>query len=55
MRASEGKPISLDVTPVWERGYTGAGVIVSILDDGLEKDHPDLRKNFVSAGQCQWL
>lgn len=26
---------------------TGRGVSVSILDDGIEKDHPDLVKNYV--------
>ena len=28
-------------------GMTGKGVVVSILDDGIEKDHPDLIKNYV--------
>jgi len=27
---------------------TGQGIVVSILDDGIEKDHPDLKKNYVS-------
>jgi hypothetical protein len=29
-------------------GITGVGVVVTILDDGLEKDHPDLFRNYVS-------
>ncbi len=29
-------------------GYTGKDVIVTILDDGLEWDHPDIIKNYVS-------
>jgi subtilisin family serine protease len=29
-------------------GVTGLGVVVTILDDGLEKDHPDLFRNYVS-------
>ena len=32
----------------WKKGYTGRGVVVSILDDGIEKDHPDLKRNYVS-------
>ncbi|CAF0869311.1 unnamed protein product [Adineta steineri] len=27
-------------------GYTGRGVVVSIVDDGLETDHPDLKDNY---------
>lgn len=34
----------------WEQGYTGKGIVVSILDDGIEKNHPDLEGNYVSAG-----
>lgn len=35
----------------WEQGYTGKGIVVSILDDGIEKNHPDLEANYVSVGQ----
>jgi furin len=27
-------------------GYTGRGIVITILDDGLEKDHPDLQANY---------
>lgn len=33
----------------WRRGYTGKGVVVSVLDDGIEREHPDLKPNYVSA------
>ncbi|XP_053321052.1 proprotein convertase subtilisin/kexin type 4 [Spea bombifrons] len=36
----------LGVLTAWSHGYTGEGVVVTILDDGLEKDHPDLAKNY---------
>ena len=29
-------------------GYTGKGVTVAIMDDGLDYLHPDLRDNYVS-------
>jgi subtilisin family serine protease len=29
-------------------GVTGKGIVVTILDDGLEHDHPDLAENYVS-------
>ncbi|XP_014465638.2 proprotein convertase subtilisin/kexin type 4 [Alligator mississippiensis] len=36
----------LNILTAWSKGYTGAGVVVSILDDGIEKDHPDLSANY---------
>lgn len=30
----------------WQRGLTGAGVIIGIVDDGVQGDHPDLSANF---------
>ncbi|ORX59546.1 hypothetical protein DM01DRAFT_1333009 [Hesseltinella vesiculosa] len=40
----------LNVTGVWSQGITGQGVVVAILDDGLDMDHDDLRDNFYAAG-----
>uniref|UniRef100_A0A8B9U168 Proprotein convertase subtilisin/kexin type 4 n=1 Tax=Anas zonorhyncha TaxID=75864 RepID=A0A8B9U168_9AVES len=36
----------LNVLAAWSKGYTGLGVVLSILDDGIEKDHPDLSANY---------
>ncbi|XP_074060682.1 proprotein convertase subtilisin/kexin type 4 isoform X4 [Macrotis lagotis] len=36
----------LNILEAWKKGYTGQGVVVSILDDGIEKDHPDLQANY---------
>lgn len=41
----------MNVQGAWAEGITGSGVVVTILDDGLEKDHPDLYKNYVSIIQ----
>lgn len=38
---------SMRIKEAWKLGYTGKGVVVTILDDGLEWDHPDLVKNYV--------
>lgn len=38
----------MNVQPAWMEGITGKGVVVTILDDGLETDHPDLEQNYVS-------
>lgn len=34
------------VEGAWKLGITGLGVAVTILDDGIEKDHPDLIRNY---------
>ncbi|XP_064474371.1 furin-like protease 2 isoform X2 [Ornithodoros turicata] len=36
----------MNVAPAWERGYTGKGVVVTILDDGIQTNHPDLLQNY---------
>uniref|UniRef100_A0A8C9YB09 Furin (paired basic amino acid cleaving enzyme) a n=1 Tax=Sander lucioperca TaxID=283035 RepID=A0A8C9YB09_SANLU len=36
----------LNAKSAWQLGYTGKGVVVSILDDGIEKNHPDLMQNY---------
>lgn len=37
----------LNVKEAWAQGFTGRGIVVSILDDGIEKNHPDLAGNYV--------
>lgn len=43
-----GSGIDMNVIPAWQDGVTGKGIVVTILDDGLESDHPDLIQNYVS-------
>lgn len=38
----------MNVEQAWKLGYSGKGVVVSILDDGIQKDHPDLAQNYVN-------
>eukprot|EP01104_Vermistella_antarctica_P016919 TRINITY_DN5881_c0_g1_i1.p1 TRINITY_DN5881_c0_g1~~TRINITY_DN5881_c0_g1_i1.p1 ORF type:complete len:599 (+),score=122.66 TRINITY_DN5881_c0_g1_i1:131-1927(+) len=35
------KNIDVNVEPVWKMGYTGKGVTVAVVDDGLDYTHPD--------------
>ncbi|XP_069195959.1 furin-like protease 1 isoform X4 [Procambarus clarkii] len=43
---NRGGSLDMNVQAAWAEGVTGKGVVVTILDDGLEKDHPDLIKNY---------
>ncbi|CAG2257585.1 FURIN [Mytilus edulis] len=44
-----------DVTPTmkvsnaWSAGYSGSGIVIAVLDDGLQTDHPDLAANVDTA------
>lgn len=48
-RQSNPSQADLNAKGAWSQGYTGRGVVVTILDDGIEKDHPDLASNYVST------
>lgn len=41
----------MNVQAAWKKGYTGKNVVVTILDDGIERNHPDLAPNYVSQTQ----
>lgn len=43
---NRGHGLDMNVQGAWEEGITGKGIVVTILDDGLEKDHPDLIHNY---------
>lgn len=44
------KKMDLNVVKAWKKGFTGKGVVVVVLDDGIEHTHPDLVDNYVSIG-----
>ncbi|EFO24176.2 hypothetical protein LOAG_04307, partial [Loa loa] len=41
-----GRGLDHNVREAWDLGYTGRGVVVTILDDGLERTHPDIAPNY---------
>lgn len=47
-RTSSALPkLDLHVIPVWQKGITGRGVVITVLDDGLEWNHTDIYSNYV--------
>ncbi|CAC5424798.1 FURIN [Mytilus coruscus] len=36
---------TMKVSSAWSAGYSGAGIVIAVLDDGLQTDHPDLAAN----------
>lgn len=36
----------MNITGAWSQGFSGKGIVVTILDDGLELTHPDLKGNY---------
>ncbi|XP_041526305.1 neuroendocrine convertase 2 isoform X2 [Microtus oregoni] len=46
---ADGTPgLDLNVAEAWELGYTGKGVTIGIMDDGIDYLHPDLAYNYNS-------
>ncbi|KAF1744810.1 hypothetical protein MXB_812 [Myxobolus squamalis] len=41
-----GQKLDINVVPAWNKGFSGTGVVVTILDDGIEHNHSDLAKNY---------
>jgi len=46
---NRGGDLDMNVEEAWDLGYSGKGVTVTILDDGVEWNHPDLKDNYVEA------
>ena len=42
----QGAENNINVVPAWVMGVSGKGVVVTVLDDGLEHTHPDIQDNY---------
>ncbi|KAJ3129631.1 Proprotein convertase subtilisin/kexin type 7 [Nowakowskiella sp. JEL0407] len=40
----------INVVPVWNQRVNGTGVVVSIIDDGVDFTHPDIKENWSPEG-----
>lgn len=50
---SSGTPgADLNMTEAWETRSSAAGVVIAIIDDGVERSHPDLAENVLGSGKC---
>ena len=38
-------PMQLNVDDLWEKGITGKGITVAVMDTGIKEDHPDLQRD----------
>ena len=43
---NRGGGLDMNVEEAWDLGYSGKGITVTILDDGVEWNHPDLKDNY---------
>ena len=48
LKGRSGEPAGANVEAIWEQ-VTGAGIVIGIVDDGLQHTHPDLRPNYMPA------
>lgn len=37
----------MNIYQVWQQGITGKGVVVAVVDEGLQQLHPELADNYV--------
>ena len=45
----------MNIDQVWQQGITGKGIVVAVVDDGLQQSHPDLRDNYVCKILCSFM
>ncbi|XP_041465657.1 proprotein convertase subtilisin/kexin type 5-like isoform X2 [Lytechinus variegatus] len=54
--SGDSKPIaSMNIQQAWDKGYTGAGIVITIMDDGLEYTHTDIRNSYDAAASYDFV
>ncbi|VDI04950.1 serine protease [Mytilus galloprovincialis] len=46
---------SMNVHKAWEAGYTGSDVVIAIVDDCIQTNHPDLRNNVDTVNDYDYI
>lgn len=49
----DGQP-TYNVIDVWKRNVTGEGVVVAVVDEGFDPEHPEIKDNYVSYTRSHW-
>lgn len=44
-----------DVLDVWKMGLTGKGIVVAVVDEGLEKNHQELKQNYDQTASFDFI
>ena len=39
----------MNIKKAWEAGYTGKGVVISVVDTGIDKDHDEFSQRYVRS------
>lgn len=47
---SKTKGMDINITEIWYHNISGEGVVVAVIDDGLEWNNPDIRDNYSPEG-----
>lgn len=34
---------------VWKRNFTGDGVVVAVVDEGFDPEHPEIKANYIQV------
>jgi len=38
-----------NVIDVWKRNFTGEGVVVAVVDEGFDPEHPEIKANYIQV------
>ena len=52
---NRGDRLDMNVQGAWLEGVTGKGVSITILDDGVERSHPDLQAALMKIMFLLWF